>query len=111
MRDWILLLLVLSGSGLAGCRNCKDIADEADDFVRDRVHQACSTDDDCVAVQVGCANMDTQGCGEVLMNRDAAASKTWEAILEDLDHCKKNRCHECSWSVPQCVTGTCRWGH
>jgi hypothetical protein len=93
---------------LSGCSNCDDEAERASAFIEQPSHRACQTDGDCQVVHVGCAEVQRSFCGQVQLNREAAASQTWQTLSQALDDCQDSSCEIClAGVVPTCLSGLC----
>ena len=84
-----------TGAALVGCGDCSDEATAANKFLSEPVNQACQSDDDCVVVTVGCAEVPRSHCGQVQLNHEAAESSKWKALSKDLSDCESGSCAQC----------------
>src|SRR5688572_4844750 len=81
-----------TGVALVGCGDCSEESAAASKFLSEPVNLACQSDDDCVRVSVGCADVARSVCGSAQLNRQAAESAQWHTISDDLMECQS--CNE-----------------
>jgi hypothetical protein len=104
---WMLSLLL--GTSQVGCGNdCQDERDAMQAFLVEPSHLSCAADDDCTVVTVGCAEVPRAFCGQVILNKTAAASSSWKNLRSAADDCVGVDCEVCTAALaPQCKQGLC----
>lgn len=102
---WVVALPL--AAALAGCGDCSDEVDAANQFLETPANLACQSDDDCAVVMTGCAEPSRALCGQAPLNQSAAASDRWKHIHQALADCDSN-CAVCdALLLPKCTDGFC----
>jgi hypothetical protein len=93
-----------ASAALVGCGDCSDESAAANKFLSAPVNLACQSDEDCVVVSVGCAQVSRGFCGQAQLNREAAESSKWKALGQDLEGCESGSCEQCLAALqPSCA--------
>lgn len=101
----VALSWTIASSGCAG-EECKADTTAMRAFILDEANQVCTSDQDCAAAHVGCAEIDLAFCGQVGMSRAAAESAAWRTLVEE-SSCEES-CAQCAASlIPTCTNGFC----
>lgn len=104
---WLPLLL---GFTLLSCGDCEFEKERAEAFLRDPVNQKCEIDADCAVTEVGCLELESDFCGQTVLNKRAHDSKVWRQLRDDLADCLSvDTCATCNAAlIPSCNEGSCR---
>jgi hypothetical protein len=104
---WMLSLLL--GTSQVGCQDdCKDEGDAMQAFLVEPSHLSCASNDDCTVVTSGCAEVPRAFCGQVQLNKTAAASNSWKNLRSAADDCAGDKCAVCDAALlPGCKEGFC----
>jgi hypothetical protein len=106
-RPFALMLAIASGA-LVSCGDCSDETATADQFIGNPVNLACQSDDDCVVVTTGCADVSRGLCGQAQLSGAAAASQAWKGLSQELEDCAPDSCSICLAALlPSCRSGFC----
>ena len=100
---------VAVGLLVAGCTgDCSDEIAEGQRFLDDPANLACQSNADCEVVFTGCHTYERGLCGQVQLNRTAAASARWKTIQNNLDDCEMTGCGQCAAALGVgCSEGFC----
>jgi hypothetical protein len=84
-----------ASAALVGCGDCSDESAAASKFLAAPVNLACQSDEDCVVVSVGCAEVARSTCGSAQLTREAAESSKWKELSKDIEDCESGGCPVC----------------
>lgn len=105
------LLSLLLGAAQVGCQDdCLDEKDAMQSFLVEPAHLTCESNEDCTVVTVGCIPVDVHGalCGQVPLNKSAAASSEWKSLRSAADDCAGQNCGMCDAALTAwCKEGFC----
>lgn len=102
---WALSLLL--GATHVGCKDCQDETDAMHSFLVEPAHLGCESSEDCTVVTVGCHVRDAF-CGQMQLNKTAAASSGWKNVRSAANDCEDESCDVCSAAlIAQCKEGFC----
>lgn len=105
-----LLGVVLLGASTAvcACGDCTDELEAANAFLDEPANLTCESNEDCVVVSTGCFTAARGLCGQAHLSRQAASSKEWSKISDDLRDCESGSCAQCAAALlPSCTFGMC----
>ena len=103
-----VLLCWVGALGLAACSDCRDNDEAADAFLAAPENRVCETNDDCVVVSTGCAELERSFCGQATLSAEAAESSRWRELKAQVSDCADSECAICGAAlVPTCTEGLC----
>src|SRR4051812_17041307 len=108
-NQWLWMLSLVLGAAQVGCQDdCLDEKDAMESFLVKPAHLTCESNEDCAVVTVGCIPVEAPGalCGQVPLNKSAAASSEWKSLRSAADACAGQSCGMCAAALlPQCSEG------